>query len=84
MVPPPGGHHPKFKWQRATGCDRLRDQSRTLHEEIVRIEWQGEQVYRTPTHNALASQVIVKRLHAMLGTATMTDPALHPGGGTRG
>jgi hypothetical protein len=68
-----------------------------LHEELGRIEWQCEQVYRTPAHNALAPRMIVdqlmplppkdseeintqvKRLHAMLDAATMTDPTLDHG-----
>jgi hypothetical protein len=54
-----GGHHPMFNRQRPAGRDQLRDRSRTLHEEIGRIEWQGERVYRMPTHNTLASWVIV-------------------------
>jgi hypothetical protein len=66
MVPPPRGHHPMFNQQRPVGRDRLRDQSRMLHEEIKRIEWQGEQVYRTPTHNALSSQVIIYQLTPLL------------------
>jgi hypothetical protein len=37
-----------------------------LHEEIDRIKWQGEQVYRTPAHNALASRVIVDQLNPLL------------------
>jgi hypothetical protein len=50
-----GGHHPKFNWQHLADGDRLRDRSQTLHEEISRIEWQGEHVYHMPAHNALAS-----------------------------
>jgi hypothetical protein len=37
-----------------------------LHEEIGQIEWQGEQVYRTPAHNALASRVIIDQLTPLL------------------
>jgi hypothetical protein len=98
----PGGHHPKFNRQRPPSRDRLRDRSWTLQEELGRIKWQGEKVFRTPAHNALASRAIldqlmpllpkdseevnlqVKRLHAMLDTATMTDPALNRGAGRRG
>jgi hypothetical protein len=46
--------------------DRLWDRSRTLHEEIDRIKWQGEQVYHTPAHNALVSRVIVDQLTPLL------------------
>jgi hypothetical protein len=41
---------------------RLRDRSRLIHEEIGRIEYQGEQVYRTPTHNALASRMLIDQI----------------------
>jgi hypothetical protein len=37
-----------------------------LHEEIGQIEWHGEQVYRTPAHNALASRVIIDQLTPLL------------------
>jgi hypothetical protein len=60
------GHHPKFNRQRSAARDRLWDRSQTLHEEIGQIEWQGEQVYHTPAHNALASQVIVNKLTPLL------------------
>jgi hypothetical protein len=60
------GHHPKFNRQRSAARDRLWDRSQTLHEEIGRIEWQGEQVYRTATHNALASKVIIDQLTPLL------------------
>jgi hypothetical protein len=33
-----------------------------IHEEIGRIEYQGEQVYRTPTHNALASRMLIDQI----------------------
>jgi hypothetical protein len=56
------GHHPKFNRHHPAGQDR----SRTLHEELDRIMWQGEQVYSTPTHNALASLVIVDQLTPLL------------------
>jgi hypothetical protein len=37
-----------------------------LHEELGRIEWQGEQVYRTLAHNALGSWVIIDQLTPLL------------------
>jgi hypothetical protein len=37
-----------------------------LHEEIGWIKWQGEQVYRTPAGNALASRVIFDQLTPLL------------------
>jgi hypothetical protein len=56
------------------------------------IEYKGEQVYRTPAQNALASRMlidqltphlpkdneeVVKRLQAMLDAATLVVPALN-------
>jgi hypothetical protein len=66
MVPHSGGNHPKFNRKCPEDCDWLRDRSRTLHKELGRIEWQGEQVYHMPTHNALASRVIVDQLTPLL------------------
>jgi hypothetical protein len=55
-------HHPKFNSRHTTDRDRLRDQSRSIQEEIGRIEYQGEQVYRMPAHNALASRVLIDQI----------------------
>jgi hypothetical protein len=60
------GHHPKFNCQHPADRDRLWDRSWMLHEEISRIEWQGEQVYHMPAYNALASRVIVDQLTPLL------------------
>jgi hypothetical protein len=35
-------------------------------EELGQIEWQGEQVYRTLAHNALASMMIIDQLMPLL------------------
>jgi hypothetical protein len=48
------------------GRDRLQDRSRMLHEELGQIVWQGEQVYRMPVHNGLASRVIIDQLICLL------------------
>jgi hypothetical protein len=37
-----------------------------IHKELDRIEYQGEQVYCTPTHNTLASRMIVDQLTPLL------------------
>jgi hypothetical protein len=37
-----------------------------LHKEIDWIKWQGEQVYHTPAHIALASKVIIDQLTPLL------------------
>jgi hypothetical protein len=37
-----------------------------IREELGRIEWQGEQVYRTQAHIVLASVMIVKQLMPLL------------------
>jgi hypothetical protein len=37
-----------------------------LHEKLERLEWRGEQVYRTPTHNDVASWAIVDQLMPLL------------------
>jgi hypothetical protein len=55
-------HHPKFNPWHPADQDRLRDRSRSIREEIGWIEYQGEQVYRTPTHNALASRMLINQL----------------------
>jgi hypothetical protein len=54
-----GGHHPKHRQQRPVGRERLWKRSWTLHEEIDRIKWQGEQVYNMLARNAIASRVIL-------------------------
>jgi hypothetical protein len=33
-----------------------------IHEEIGQIEYQGEHVYRTLAHNALASRMLIDQL----------------------
>jgi hypothetical protein len=48
------------------GREWLQDRSGTIHEELDRIEWQGEQVYRTSAHNALASRAIIDKLTPLL------------------
>jgi hypothetical protein len=55
-------HHPKFNLRRPAKWDRLRDRSWSICEEIGQIEYQGEQVYRTPAHNALASRMLIDQL----------------------
>jgi hypothetical protein len=37
-----------------------------LHKELRWIEWQANQVYRTPTHNALPTRVIVDQFTPLL------------------
>jgi hypothetical protein len=37
-----------------------------LHEEIGRIEWQGEQIYNTPTRNTVSSRVVLDQLTPLL------------------
>jgi hypothetical protein len=51
-------HHPKFNSQCPIGWDR----SRLIREEIGRIEYQGEHVYRTPAHNALSLRMLIDQL----------------------
>jgi hypothetical protein len=55
------------------GRERLRDQSRTIREELDQIEYQGKHVYYTLEHNTLAQ---VKRLQAMLDIAIVEDLGL--------
>jgi hypothetical protein len=38
----------------------------SIREELDRIEYQGEWVYRTPAHNALASRMIIDQLTPLL------------------
>jgi hypothetical protein len=66
-----GGHHPKFNRCHLAGQERLyrchlADKSWKFHEELSWIKWQGEQVYRTPANNALASQANVDKLLPLL------------------
>jgi hypothetical protein len=44
------------------GQDRLLDRSRSICEEISQIEYQGEQVYRMPAPNTLASRMLINQL----------------------
>jgi hypothetical protein len=37
-----------------------------IHEELGRIEYHGEHVYRTSIHNALASRMIINQLTPLL------------------
>jgi hypothetical protein len=55
-------HHPKFNSQHSADLDRLQNQSRSIQEEMGRIVYQGEQVYRTPAQNALASRMLIDQL----------------------
>jgi hypothetical protein len=55
-------HHPKFKSWHPARRDQLRDRSRSICDKISWIEYHGEQVYRTPAHNALASRMLVNQL----------------------
>jgi hypothetical protein len=57
-----GRYHPKFNRLCPAGRERLRGRSPMLHEGIGQIEWQGEQVYCTLAHDALALRVIVDQL----------------------
>jgi hypothetical protein len=73
-------HHPKFNsWHRANR-DRLRDWSRSIREEISWIEYQGEHVYHTPAHNALASSMLIDQftptfLKVMKNLMRMSSPS---------
>jgi hypothetical protein len=55
-------HHPKFNSQRNSDRDCLRHRSQSIRDEFSRIEYQGEQVYRTPAHNALASRMLADQI----------------------
>jgi hypothetical protein len=55
-------NHPMFNSHRNTDIDRLRHSSRLIREEFDRFEYQGEQVYRMPAHNALASRMLVNQI----------------------
>jgi hypothetical protein len=55
-------HHLKFNSWCTADRDRLQNWSRSIHEEIGRIEYQGEQVYRTPAQNALSSRILIDQL----------------------
>jgi hypothetical protein len=50
--------HPKFSSRHTA----VRDQSRSIHEEISCIEYQEEQVYCTLAHNALASRMLIDQI----------------------
>jgi hypothetical protein len=56
---PSGGHHPKYNRRCLAGRERLQDRSQSIREELDRIEYQEKQVYYMPTHNALASRMII-------------------------
>jgi hypothetical protein len=51
-------HHPKFDSRCPANRDRLQKQSRSIQEEMGRIKYHGEQAYRTPAQNALASRMV--------------------------
>jgi hypothetical protein len=55
-------HHPKFNSQCPVDRDRLQNRSRSIREEIGRIEYQEEQVYHTPAQNTLASRMLIDQL----------------------
>jgi hypothetical protein len=55
-------HHPKFNQWCPADQDRLRDRSRSISEEIGRIKYQGEQLYRMPANNALPSRMLIDQL----------------------
>jgi hypothetical protein len=55
-------HHPKFNSGCNTDRGRLRHRSRSIREEFGRVTYQGEQVYRTLAHNALASRMLVNQI----------------------
>jgi hypothetical protein len=55
-------HHPKFNSRRPADRDRLQNQSQSIHEEIGRIEYQEEQVYRISAPNALSLRVLIDQL----------------------
>jgi hypothetical protein len=56
-----GGHHPKFDWHRPAVWEVAERQ--WAHDWI---EWQGEKVYHTSAHNAMASRAIVDKLMPLL------------------
>jgi hypothetical protein len=60
------GHHPNYNHRRPTSQNRLRDRSWSICEEIDRIKYQGEQVYRMLAHNALDSRMIIDQLGPLL------------------
>jgi hypothetical protein len=41
-------HHPKFDSRRPAKRDRLWNRPQSIQEQMGRIEYEGEQVYRTP------------------------------------
>jgi hypothetical protein len=55
-------HHAKFNSRCNADLDRLRHRSRSIREEFSRVEYQGEQVYHTSAHNALASRMLVDQI----------------------
>jgi hypothetical protein len=59
---PTGRHHPKFNSRCHSDRDRFRHRSRLIHEEFGRVEYLGEQVYRTLAHNALASSMLMDQI----------------------
>jgi hypothetical protein len=59
---PSRSHHPKFNSRCPIGRDRFQDWSWSICEEIGQIEYQGEQVYYMPAHNALASRMLIDQL----------------------
>jgi hypothetical protein len=54
---------PKFNSQRPADQNRLQNRSRSIHDEIGWIEYQGELVYHTPVQNALASWMLIDQLN---------------------
>jgi hypothetical protein len=55
-----------FDRHRLAGQEQLQYRSGTLQEDLGQIDWQDEQVYRTPAHNAMSSRVIVDKLTPLL------------------
>jgi hypothetical protein len=55
-------HHPKFNSQHNTDRDQLQHRSRSIRQEFGQVEYQGEQVYSTPAHNALASRMLADQI----------------------
>jgi hypothetical protein len=47
-------------------AERLHARGRMLQEELEQCQWRGEQVYRTPAHNAMSSHAIVDQLMPLL------------------
>jgi hypothetical protein len=55
-------HHPKFNSRHPADQDQLWNRSRSIWQEMDRIEYQGEEAHHTPMQNTLPSMMLIGQL----------------------